>query len=246
MCTVATMDISVVIPVYNEEKCIEETLRRVGAFMSLKPWSWELIVSSDGSTDKTDEIVRAIIEKRGDGKVKLLAAGKNAGKGAVVRRGALEAQGKHILVTDADLSAPIKESDKLLAALEGGCDVAVGSRAMREKGCDVQQSFKRRLAGRIFNVLVRLLVLKDFQDTQCGFKCFKKEAARALFREQVLNGFSFDVEILFLAKKRGLKVKEVPVMWREAKSSKVKLFRDSLGMLKELMFLRKRYRIRIV
>lgn len=232
------MDISIVIPVYNEEKLIAECLRRVEAFLSLKPWEWEIIVSSDGSKDSTDSIVENISKQRPQGRLKLLTAEKNTGKGMAVRRGVLEAGGKFILVTDVDLSAPIKEMDKLVTALENGCDIAIGSRAIREPGCDVQQSFKRWLAGRIFNFFVQVLVIKGFKDTQCGFKCFNQAAARDIFSVQKLNGFAFDVEVLLLARKKNLKVKEVAVMWKEAGSSKVKLIRDSIGMLKELFGLR--------
>ncbi len=234
------LDISVVIPAYDEEKRIDECLRRVTAFLSLKDWEWEVIVSSDGSVDKTEEIVRSYIEKRTDGRLKYISA-PHAGKGAAARRGILAAEGNFILLTDADLSAPIKEVDKLVSALEGGCDIAIGSRAIREKGCDVQQSPKRWLAGRIFNILVRTIVIKGFKDTQCGFKCFKKEVAHTLSRAQTLDTFCFDIELLCLAKKMGCKVKEVPVMWKEALFSKVNLVKDSISMLKELFYLRKKY-----
>jgi len=234
------LDISVVIPAYNEEKRIDECLRRVTAFLSLKDREWEVIVSSDGSTDKTEEIVRTHIGKRQDGRLKYIPAA-HAGKGAAVRRGVLAAEGKVILITDTDLSAPIKESDKLMAVLDSGWDIAIGSRAIREKDCDVQQDPKRWLAGRIFNILVRMIVLKGFKDTQCGFKCLKKEAAHTLFRAQTLDSFCFDIELLCLAKKMDYKVKEVPVMWKEALFSKVNLVKDSIPMLKELFYLRKKY-----
>ena len=235
---------SVVIPLYNEAGKIEETTRRVAAFMSLKKTNWELLLSEDGSTDNTAAIVEAVIQNKKDLTIRLLRSetGFNAGKGEAVRRGVLAARGDYVLVTDADLSSPIKELDKLLAALDEGCEVAIGSRAVRAAGCDVQQSFKRKLSGRIFSGLVRCIALKGFSDTQCGFKCFKKEAARRLFEKQTLKGFGFDVEILRLAQIEGLKVKEVPVMWKEGPDSRVKLLRDSVAMLKDLFYIRKRYR----
>jgi dolichyl-phosphate beta-glucosyltransferase len=232
------MDISIVIPVYNEEKLIAECIRRVEAFLSLKSWSWEIIVSSDGSSDQTDSVVAELAKQRPQGQLKLLTADKNTGKGMAVRRGMLEAQGKFVLMTDVDLSAPVKEMDKLLASFDQGYDIAIGSRAVRAPGCDVQQSFKRWLSGRIFNLFVQALVIGGFKDTQCGFKCFKQKAARDIFSSQKLNGFSFDVEVLLLAKKKGFKIKEVPVMWKEAKASKVKLVHDSARMLRELLWLR--------
>ncbi len=233
--------LSVVMPVYNEEHCILESIRRIQAFMALKGRPWELVIVSDGSKDETDRLVAAAAAS--DPHVKLLVSEKNRGKGATVRRGVLATSGRTILVTDADLASPIKESDKLIAALEEGFDVAIGSRAIRKEGCDVQQSFKRVLSGRLFNFLVQSLVLKGFKDTQCGFKCFKREAALPLFEAQRLDGFSFDVEILYLAVRQGFKVKEVPVMWRAGEKSKVRIFRDAVRMVKELFFLRKIYKI---
>lgn len=237
----SAVTLSVVMPVYNEEHCLTESIRRITVFMTLKNWAWELLIVSDGSTDRTDAIAREAASR--DTHVRLLVSEKNSGKGATVRRGVLEASGRYILVTDADLASPIKESDKLIATLEEGFDIAIGSRVIRKTGCDVQQSWQRALGGRVFNFLVQSLVIKGFRDTQCGFKCFKREAARPLFRAQRLDGFSFDVEILCLAVGQGLKVKEVPVMWRAGEKSKVRLFKDSFRMVGELFFLRKIYRL---
>ena len=233
------MELSIVIPVYNEEKNIEETLRRIEAFQSLKKEPWECLIVNDGSTDGTEAMARAAIASDPDGHFRLFSNPSNHGKGFAVRQGVLAASGRFILVTDADLSSPIKESDKLRKALEDGCDIAIGSRALRSPGGDVQQSFRRWFAGRVFNALVRLLALKGISDTQCGFKCFKKEAAHELFRAQKLDGFSFDVEVLRLAQKRGLRIKEVPVMWRESRQTRVSLFRDSLKMTRDLLYLKK-------
>ncbi len=234
-----SIDVSVVIPVYNEEKFIAECIGRVGQFMALKNWRWELIISNDGSSDTTARIVKELVLKRHDDKIKLAGYDDNRGKGAAVREGVKAASGRVILVSDADLSAPIKEMDKLIKALEEGYEVAIGSRAVHAKDCDVQQSFKRWFAGRIFNALVRTIVVCGFGDTQCGFKCFKKETAKNLFSAQRLEGFSFDVEILYLAQKKGLKIKEVPVMWREGKDSRIRLVRDSIRMVRELFLIRK-------
>ncbi|MBI4352506.1 MAG: glycosyltransferase family 2 protein [Candidatus Omnitrophica bacterium] len=233
--------LSIVIPAYNAERYLEETVRRLEAFMSLKQWNGELLVVSDGSTDKTDALAARLAGERPGGRLRFLASPVNRGKGCSVRKGVLEARGQIVLVTDVGLSAPIKEADKLIAALESGCDIAIGSLALRKEGCDVQQGWKRRLAGRVFNFLVRLFVLRDFRDTQCGFKCFKREAAQELFRLQKLDGFAFDVEVLYLAKKKGFKVKEVPVMWREARESRVKLLKDSLAMIRELFLIRRHH-----
>lgn len=229
---------SVVIPVYNEEKAILETMRRVRAFLELKNISWECVISDDGSTDRTRELAQNQIHSGEYKNFSVVSAEKNQGKGAAARRGMLAAKGDFILLTDADLSSPMKESDKLVAALNDGFDIAIGSRALRSPGADVQQTFKRRISGRIFNILVQLILLRGIHDTQCGFKCFKAKAAKELFSAQKLAGFSFDVEILWRAQKHGYKIKEVPVMWRQGADSKVRLFRDSFRMVRDLIRLR--------
>jgi len=231
--------LSVVIPVYNEAKGIAESMRRVEAYMNLRKYSWELLVVSDGSTDETDKRVREFIASRPNALVRLLSAERNHGKGFAARRGVLEARGGYILLTDADLSSPIKEVDKLIRALEGGADMAIASRVVREEGADVRQCFKRWLSGRIFNYFVRLFVIRGIKDTQCGFKCFKSKPAHALFGEQKLEGFAFDVEILYLAKRHGYAIKEVSVMWRQGPDSRVSLLKDSLLMLGDLFKIRR-------
>jgi dolichyl-phosphate beta-glucosyltransferase len=233
--------LSIVIPAYNEAERLGESLRRVAAFMALKGIACELIVADDGSTDGTAAIVRDLQKNSGLPNIRFLPAARNEGKGSAVKRGVLASRGERVLITDADLSSPIKEVDKLLAALDKGSDVAIGSRARRAAGCDVQQSPKRWFTGRVFNLLVALLALRGYGDTQCGFKCFKRGPAMDLFAAQTLKGFCFDVEILLLARQKGYKVSEVPVMWREAAGSKVNLIRHSLAMMKELLYLRKRY-----
>ena len=234
-----SLDVSIVIPVYNEEKNIVEAMRRIQAFMSLKGVPWECLIVNDGSKDSTDRSVREAIESQGYRNFHLLSNSVNRGKGFVVRQGVLASAGRFVLITDADLSSPIKELDKLTKALEEDFDVAIGSRALRSSQCDVQQTFKRWLTGRIFNAFVRVLVLKGISDTQCGFKCFKKEAAHRLFGLQQLDGFSFDVEVLRLAQREGFKIAEVPVMWRQGQQTRVRLFHDSFSMVKDLFHLRR-------
>ncbi len=272
--------LSVVMPVYNEEHCVRESIRRIRAFMDLKNWAWELLIVSDGSKDDTDRLVMEAAAS--DSHIKLLRSEQNRGKGATVRRGVLNSSGRTILVTDADLAAPIKEVDKLLKTLDEGFDIAIGSRAIRKAGrksllaarrsgpwsapsspgrnfsiaarrsgpwsapsspgCDVQQSWQRALSSRVFNGFVQALILQGFKDTQCGFKCFKREAALPVFEAQKLDGFCFDVEILYLAVQRGFKIKEVPVMWKAGEKSKVRLLKDSIRMVGELFTLRKLYK----
>ena len=231
-------EISIVIPVYNEEKNVEEAMRRIQAFMSLKDQPWECLIVNDGSRDRTERIVREALASQAYPHFYLLSDATNRGKGFAVRQGVLASQGRFVLVSDVDLSSPIKELNKLLKAMEEGFDIAIGSRAVHSPGCDVQQSFKRWLAGRIFNLFVRILALKGISDTQCGFKCFKKEAAHRLFTQQKLDGFSFDVEVLCLARKNGMKIKEVPVMWRQGQQTRVQLFQDSYKMVRDLFYLR--------
>jgi dolichyl-phosphate beta-glucosyltransferase len=233
------VQLSVVIPVYNEERNIRETLRRIEAFLSLKNISWEVCVVSDGSKDGTVDVLEDVRRTKPQLPLKILRSDSNHGKGFASRRGMLEARGRYVLLTDADLSAPIKESDRLTAALEKGADVAIGSRAVREKDCDVRQSLKRHISGRIFNFFVQLLVLPGIRDSQCGFKCFTRAAAQKLFSAQKLDGFSFDAEVLYLARKNGYKIAEVPVMWSQGADSRISLFRDSFRMLKDLFKIKK-------
>lgn len=230
--------LSVVIPVYNEENCIVETVRRVGAYCEFAGIPGEILVSNDGSTDGTAARLRAA-SPGPMASLKVLTSEKNTGKGYAARQGVLQATGDTILLTDADLSTPMKEVEKLQESLAGGADVAIGSRARRVKGADVQQSFKRYVSGRIFNGIVQALILPGVHDTQCGFKLFKAQVARTLFSKQQLPGFSFDVEILYLARRAGLRIAEVPVMWRQGESSHVKLFRDSTRMVRDLAVIKK-------
>ncbi len=231
--------LSVVIPVYNEERSVVEAIRRVDAYRRIKGQEWEILIVNDGSTDKTRVLAENFIQSSGLTHARVLSYDKNRGKGFAVRTGVLASAGRFVLLTDADLSSPIKEVDKLIRSMEYGAAVAIGSRAIREKDGDVQQSFKRIVSGRIFNYLVRFLVLPGIRDTQCGFKCFTRDCARTIFSVQKLDGFSFDVEALYLARKKGYKINEVPVMWRQGERSSVSLFRDSFRMLADLFKIKK-------
>lgn len=228
-------------PAYNEEGNIAEAVRRVRAFMSHQKYNWELLIVNDGSRDNTAAVVKKILDEDSDPHVRLLSLDVNKGKGASVKRGVLASRGEYVLVTDVDLSTPMKEVQFLLDTLGQGFDVVIGSRALKARGCDVQQSFRRHLAGRIFNLCVRAIVLRGFYDTQCGFKCFRADAAKALFERQTLDGFAFDVEILCLARMNSYRIREIPVMWKEGQKSRVKIFRDSFVMLGDLFRLRQRY-----
>lgn len=232
--------LSVVIPAYNEERRLGETLRRVDAFLAPLPADYELIVVDDGSSDGTAAAARAFSPARG--RLRLLRNRRNRGKGASVRRGLAAARGGRVLFSDADLSTPITELPRLDAALDRGAAVAIGSRAVRGSRVLIPQPLYRMLMGKIFNRFVQLLVLPGLHDTQCGFKLFTREAARAIFRRQTLCGFGFDVEVLYLARRQGWAVAEVPVEWRNSLQSRVSPGRDSLRMFLDLFRILARHR----
>lgn len=235
----ASVQLSLIIPAYNESAILPEAVRRIEAYMRLKGISWELVIVNDGSTDETAQVLAKLEAERSNGSLRVISYEKNRGKGFAVKTGVLAARGESVLLTDADLSAPIKEADKLLKALSEGNDVAIGSRALRAPGCDVRQTLKRRLSGRVFNFFVRTLLLPGLHDTQCGFKAFTAEVATKLFNQARLDGFSFDVEILFLAKRSGCRIAEIPVMWSQGPRSKVSLWRDSTRMFRDLFIIKK-------
>ncbi|HNV86466.1 MAG TPA: glycosyltransferase family 2 protein [Candidatus Omnitrophota bacterium] len=231
------MRISLVIPAFNEESRIGATLEEIGRFFSGKDWQSELIVVDDGSPDRTCGVVETAW-KNFPGEKKLLKNGVNSGKGYSVRRGMLEAKGDYVFFSDADLSTPIGEIEKLLAAFGEGFDVAIGSRDLPGSDVQVHQNFMRELMGRIFNRIARFLTFKGVHDSQCGFKGFRREAAQALFSRQKMAGFSFDAEIIYLAQRLGFRVREVPVIWRNSPKSRVSVWKDPVFMLLDLLRIR--------
>jgi len=237
--------LTIVIPVFNDEEVIGQTLGVVEAFVeACEPWV-EVVVVDDGSTDATAQVVERLAMERQW--LRMLKLGRNRGKGAAVRAGALAATGDRVLFSDADLSTPLAEVDKLLERIEAGYDVAIGSRALPESQVPVRQWILRERAGKTFNVLVRWLVLPAFRDTQCGFKCFSQSAAREVFALQRATGFEFDVELLCIAQELGLRVAEVPIVWRNHPTSHVRFVRDSGRMFLGLLRIWRRYpRRRIV
>jgi dolichyl-phosphate beta-glucosyltransferase len=226
--------LSVVVPAYDEEERIGPSLAAIGSYLGSKPFSSEVIVVDDGSGDRTAEVAAAArgIPSR------VIRLERNRGKGRAVREGVLAAAGEVILFSDADLSTPITELDKFLPRLERGDDVVIGSRALADSVIEVRQSRPRETMGKAFNLLVRILVLRGFRDTQCGFKAFRRAAAMDLFSRLRTTGFAFDVEILMLARRLGCRVAEVPVVWRNSPSSRVRLVRSSWRMLRELLKIR--------
>lgn len=223
-------EISVIIPAYNEEKRIGSTLKSIQRYLigkSGNKGTYELIVIDDGSKDKTRRIVKSF---KGVG---LNPPRKNLGKGASVQEGLRLAKGKKVLFSDADLSTPIRELDKFIPFL-GEFDMVIASRALKDSIIPVRQPWYRELLGKTFNKFVQVVAVPGIKDTQCGFKLYTQKAAKHIASRQTIKGFGFDVEQLFIARKGGLKVKELPVTWNNAEGSKVKVVRDSLRMLRDL------------
>ncbi len=232
-------DLSIIIPAFNEERRLPRGLAKIRDYLATRNLAGgqvEIIVVDDGSRDRT----AAIAEEwsRELPALRLVLNRENRGKGYSVRRGVLEASGRIALFTDADLSAPIEEADKLLAAIEAGNDVAIGSRAIDRSLIFVRQARLREVAGMIFNGFVRLFTGLSFQDTQCGFKAFVRERSLIVFEQQRIEGFGFDPEILFLAKRHGLRAVEIPVRWAHDPATKVHVVRDSLLMFLDLVYIR--------
>jgi len=227
--------LSIVIPAYNEEHRLPQTLRRVLEWLAQRSFSFcEVIVVDDGSRDGTAHVVEKFAQETS--LVRLLSNPGNRGKGYAVRHGMLEAKGEWILYTDADLSTPIEEIAKLCrAAREQSAGVAIGSRAVDRSLVAVHQPALRELSGRCFNLVMRAVTGLPFRDTQCGFKLYRAEAAREIFKRQRQDGFSFDVEDLLIARKLGVEAVEVPVRWANVEGTKVRL---SQGMKSFLDLLR--------
>lgn len=231
------LELSIVVPAFNEEQRLPQTLQSIRAYVTSRSLRAEVLVIDDGSTDATAKVV----ERSQDcfPELRLISNSRNYGKGFSVRQGMLEARGEIALFTDADLSAPIEEADKLLAVLrEGAYDGAIGSRALDRRLIEVHQSVFRERAGILFNRMVRGLTGLPFEDTQCGFKAFRRERTRAIFERQRTKGFGFDPEILFLAQLAGLRIAEVPVRWAHHPATKVNLVRDSVRMFADLLTIR--------
>ena len=230
--------ISIVIPAFNEERRLPATLSAVFHYLEGKACVFaEVLVVDDGSTDGTSAAATEFSRRHPE--LRLLKNPGNRGKGYSVRHGMLEAKGDWVLFTDADLSAPIEDLDKLWAAAAAqNAAVAIGSRALDRSLIAVHQSFLRENAGRVFNLLMRLATGLPFQDTQCGFKLFEARAAREVFKRQRLERFGFDAEVLFIARRLGYRMVEVPVRWSHSEGTKVSMFRDSLGMFVDLLRIR--------
>jgi len=232
----APLRVSLVIPAYNEESRLEPTLRDSLAWFQARRIAFEIIVVDDGSTDGTSTLVLGLA--RQFPALRLIRLPSNHGKGFAVRTGILNANGVLVLFADADGATPIAEFERLETAIRDGADVAIGSRALREGDVRVQARFYRRLMGRTFHRLVSLLAVRGFHDTQCGFKLFRGDVAHDLFSRMRMNGFSFDVELLLMARRQGYRVREVPVNWTHQAGSRINLVTDSMRMALDLFVIR--------
>ncbi len=229
-------DLSIVIPSYNEELRLPATLERLAEYLSTLGGQSEVLVVDDGSKDGTAAVAESFRGKIPE--IRVLSNGTNRGKGYSVRHGMLDARGDVVLFTDADLSAPIEEADKLFAALKNGYDVAIGSRAMDRSLISTHESPFREFAGIIFNKIVRTILRLPFVDTQCGFKAFRRERCQIIFEQQRIEGFGFDPELLYLARHHGLKSIEIPVRWGHSPATKVSMLRDSVTMFVDIFVIR--------
>jgi dolichyl-phosphate beta-glucosyltransferase len=229
--------LSIVIAAYNEEARLDSTLRRVSSYLEHSGISYEIIVVNDGSSDNTLTVLQGLSSTLPH--LSIISYPLNRGKGFALRTGVLASTGELVLISDADLSTPIEEVERLGEPIVGqDFDVAIGSRALAMSNILRKQPWWRRGMGKTFNRIVKLLVLDEFHDTQCGFKLFRGELARELFRQATIDRFAFDVEILLLARQTGHRVAEIPVAWRNAPGSKVNPVTDSWKMLKDVVRLR--------
>jgi len=227
------MYLSVIIPAYNEEKRITSTLGQMHKFLVGKDYDYEVIVVDDGSTDGTlGEIEKSELVQAG--KARAVSYDQNRGKGYAVKTGILESKGEYILVCDADMSTPIEELGRFFKLISGGNDVVIGSRSLSDSDVRIHQPWYREKMGKTFNLFIKMILMGGFQDTQCGFKLFKRDVARVIAQKLKIDGFCFDVEMLYLAKKFGYRVKEIGVIWNNSPDSKVKVVDSSVGMFLDL------------
>lgn len=230
-------ELSIVIPAFNERARIEHALDRVMSCVTEQGWDAEVLVVDDGSTDDTAAIVQSWMERYP--RLHLVQNPGNRGKGYSVRNGLLQAAGEIVMFTDADLSAPMEEAERLFAAIHEGADVAIGSRWLDRKRQTIHQPLYRQFFGRCFNWITRVIMGLPFRDTQCGFKAFRRSAAQVIFRLQTIERWGFDPEILFIAQKLGYEIQEVPVTWGHDERSRMSYLKDGMKMLEEMAVIRR-------
>jgi len=228
-------DLSIIVPSYNEQLRLPSSLERIAAYIARSRRKTEVLVFDDGSEDKTAEVAASYADRIPH--LAVLRNGENRGKGYSVRHGMRAAKGEVVLFSDADLSAPIEEAEKLLAAI-AQYDVAIGSRAMDRSLIKVHESAFREFAGIVFNKIVRIVLRLPFVDTQCGFKAFRREPCRIIFEQQRIERFGFDPELLYLARHHGLKSVEIPVEWSHSPATKINMMRDSILMFLDVFTIR--------
>ena len=228
--------LSVVVPCFNEEQRLPRTIEQIESFLDGRGGEHELILVDDGSSDRTRQVMDAAAGEHSSVRVEALP--HNRGKGRALAVGVAAAKGDEILLTDADLSTPIEELDKLQAALDGGAGVAIASRALRGSRVEVSQPIYRVVMGKAFNLIVQAVLLPGIWDTQCGFKLFRADVARQVFEGLSTDGFGYDPEVLYRARRRGFKIVEVPVVWRNSAPTKVSPVRSSLDMLRHVIRVR--------
>ena len=240
-----TVDLEVVIPAFNEQDRIGRTLERIKEYYHEQAYTWRCVIVSDGSSDRTNEIVSAFCAENPE--FELHSYRQNRGKGYAVRMGMLSANAHRVLFCDADLATPQEETEKLWRAIDDGYDIAIGSRPLKDSKLEVHQPWGREHLGRVFNKAVQTLATKGIDDTQCGFKMFTSTAAKDIFNRCEFDGFSFDFEALMIARDLNYKIAEVPIRWSHQEGSKVSMLRDGPRMLRDLFKLRvkgKKARIR--
>jgi dolichyl-phosphate beta-glucosyltransferase len=230
--------LSVVVPAYNEEQRLPRTIEQIETYLAGRKLDHELILVDDGSADGTRQVMEAAARAHPAVRIEVLP--HNRGKGRALAVGVEAAKGEQILVTDADLSTPIEELEKLQAGLAGGAGVAIASRALKGSRVEVSQPVYRVLMGKGFNLIVQAVLLPGIWDTQCGFKLFRADVAHSVFENLVTDGFAYDPEVLYRARKHGVRIVEVPVVWRNSAPTKVRPLKSSFDMLRHVIRLRMR------
>jgi dolichyl-phosphate beta-glucosyltransferase len=228
--------LSVVVPCYNEEQRLPRTVEQIERHLDARGESYELILVDDGSSDGTRRVMDNAAAR--NKAVRIVVLPQNRGKGRALAEGVKVSRGEEVLVTDADLSTPIDELEKLEGALAAGAGVAIASRAVKGSRVELSQPFYRVLMGKVFNLIVQLILLPGIWDTQCGFKLFRGDIAREVFPELTTDGFGYDPEVLYLAKQRGVRIAELPVVWRNSAPTKVMAVRSSLDMFRHVVQVR--------